>query len=281
MATKVPILLYHSISDEASPAFRPWALSPERFAQHLAYLKAEQYTPLTVGQFVEMKCHARTLPAKPVVVAFDDGLADFYDNALPLLEDFDVPATLYVVAGRVGKTSKWLASEGEGARPMMTWAQVRQLRNSLVELGSHSMSHAQLDTLPLAQARTEVLLSKALLEDQLQQPVTTFAYPHGYYSKAVRAMVQEAGYTSACAVKHGMSSTEDDTFALARMFVYRDTTVAGLAKLLAGEGVRRVSKHETLKTKAWRWVRRVQRWQRLWHERRMDLQSADLARHLS
>ena len=255
----VPILLYHSVADEATEEYMPWAVSPTRFAEHMAFLSEEHYSPLTVGQFVALKSNNHKLPPKPVIISFDDGFADFYDFAHPILQQHGFPATLYIVTNCVGKSSRWLAPEGEGLRPMMTWAQIQELPACDIEIGAHSLNHPQLDTLPLDQARTEIFESKAALEDHLGQPITTFAYPHGYYSQAVRQLVQDAGYISACAVKHAMSSTDDDTFALARMFVYRQTTVADLGQILAGKGMRIAPQQEQFKTKAWRWVRRIRR----------------------
>jgi len=259
MDSRVPILLYHSVSDEATNEYMEWAISPTRFAEHMAYLAKEDYSPLTVGQFVDLKLHQKKLPSKPVIISFDDGLASFYDAAYPVLHHHNFPATLYVVTCCVGQTSQWLAEEGEGMRPMMTWAQIQEVQANGIEIGAHSLSHPQLDTLPLDQARTEIVTSKAQLENSLGQPITTFAYPHGYYSQAVRQLVQEAGYVSACAVKHAVSSMDDDIFALSRMFVYRHTTVSDLARLLAGEGLRVAPQREQIRTKVWRWARRIQR----------------------
>lgn len=261
MEKKVPILLYHSVADDASPSYSDWAVGPELFTAHMAYLVEQEYTPLTVGQFAEMKRNHRDLPAKPVVISFDDGLADFYTGAYPILRRYNLPATLYIVTGHVGKTSRWLTKEGEGDRPMMTWSQIEEVRAGGIELGSHTLSHPQLDTLSYEQARREIYEPKAILENQLGQPIRTFAYPHGYHSKAIRDMVKEAGYTSCCAVKHAMSSTADDVFALSRIIVYRNTSVSDLACLLAGEGLRVAPQREQVRTKVWRFVRRLQQMQ--------------------
>ena len=80
--TRIPILLYHSISEQVSEGFSSWALSPGRFFEHLQYLEIQKYTPLTVSQLVlGLEDPAERLPSKPVVITFDDGLQDFYQNA--------------------------------------------------------------------------------------------------------------------------------------------------------------------------------------------------------
>jgi peptidoglycan/xylan/chitin deacetylase (PgdA/CDA1 family) len=231
---KIPILMYHSISEYASVKFRPFAVSPELFAKHMAYLHLHAYTPITITQFV----HALTkreapLPDQPVVLTFDDGYADFFTKALPVLQQYNFTATLYIPTGFIGGTSRWLQHEGEATRPMLTWDQVTEISASGIECGGHSHWHRQLNTLPLAQARDEIVCCKRLLEDHLGQEVSTFAYPYGAHSTIIRRLVQGAGYTSACAVKNEVSSEATDPFALARLTVSADTGLDALAMLLS------------------------------------------------
>jgi peptidoglycan/xylan/chitin deacetylase (PgdA/CDA1 family) len=226
------------------------------FAAHMAYLHACQYTPVTVTQLVQaMTDRTVHLPDRPIALTFDDGLADFYTGALPVLKCYDFTATLYITTGFVGGTSRWLRPDGEGLRPMLTWRQIGDINVSGIECGGHSHSHPQLDTLSPVAARDEIVRCKLALEQHLGRPVETFAYPHGYYSLIVRRLVQQAGYSSACAVKHALSSLTDDRFALARIIVARNTDVAGLDKLLAGQGLRVAPLQERLQTKGWRLVR--------------------------
>jgi peptidoglycan/xylan/chitin deacetylase (PgdA/CDA1 family) len=255
---QLPILMYHSVSDHASPKFRRWSISPARFADHLAYLKEHDYVPLRVTEIASaIKDPDQPLPERTVGITFDDGFEDFYLHALPALERFGFPATLYVTAGYVGKTSAWLWDKVEGSRRMLTWQQIKELADRGIEIGAHSYSHQELDTLDLRQAEEEIAGSKALLEQRLERIIHTFAYPHGYHSREVRALVQHAGYTSACAVKHGMSSRQDDPYALARIIVPGEADRYALADLLAGKGLVRVNGHERPETALWRMIRRT------------------------
>ena len=258
MDKPIPILLYHSVAEQVAPGFRRWCVHPQLFAAHMAYLHEHRYTPLTVSQLVQAMHDPRVhLPPRPVVLTFDDALADFYTGALPVLTRYGFAATLYIPTGFVGGTSRWLAPQGEGERPMLNWQQIIEISDSHIECGAHSHHHAQLDVIPPAQARQEIEDSKATLEERLGQPVTSFAYPHGYYTSQVRQMVVQADFSSACAVKYALSALTDDCFALARLLVRGDTDVTQFAALLSGKAQRVAPRREPVKVKAWRWLRRA------------------------
>src|SRR4051812_29614581 len=125
---KVPILMYHSISQHASPKFQPFVVSPALFAEHMAYLHQNKYTTITVTQFVNALAQgASSFPERPVVLTFDDGFADFFTEALPVLKLYSFTATLYVATGFINSTSRWLQREGEATRSMLTWEQLTEV----------------------------------------------------------------------------------------------------------------------------------------------------------
>ena len=230
---KVPILMYHSISQTATPQFRPFTVSPRLFANQMAYLYQQGYKPITVTQFVTMRSQGdAALPEKPIVLTFDDGFADFYHEALPVLEQYGFPATLYVITAFVDGTSLWLEREGETKRRILTWQQLCEISMHGIECGAHSHSHPQLDVLHYEAARNEIFQSKRLLEEHLNQEVFSFAYPFGYFTRKIQQCVQKAGYTSACAVKHTTSSVTDNLFSLARLMVSASTSMEEFVALL-------------------------------------------------
>jgi peptidoglycan/xylan/chitin deacetylase (PgdA/CDA1 family) len=256
MNSAVPILLYHSISENVPAKFADWAVPPQMFADHMAYLAENRYTPITVTRFADAIAGGNGfLPDRPVVVTFDDGFADFYTDALPVLKQYGFGATLYIPSGLVGASDHRLYDES--GKPMLEWDQIAEISESGIECGAHSHSHPQLDTLSVESARREIFRSKEILEDHLNRQITSFSYPHGYHSPAVRRLVQEAGYTSACGVKHAMSGTTDDPFALARIIIRPDRDVEGFGALLRGHGIRAAPARELVRTKIWRLYRRL------------------------
>ncbi|MBI5566627.1 MAG: polysaccharide deacetylase family protein [Chloroflexi bacterium] len=180
MNAPVPILLYHSVASTTAPRFKKWTIEPATFAAHMAYLRDQRYTPLTVTQLARsMTAPANGLPDRPIVISFDDGYADFLGGAWPILQQHNFAATLYMVTKYVGQSSSWLYGQGAGDRPLLTWAQLAEISAAGIECGAHSHSHVQLDTVPIDVAREEIVRSKNELEQHLNQPAETFAYPYG------------------------------------------------------------------------------------------------------
>ena|SRR5437763_9299065 len=229
----IPILVYHSISRSANPKFKQLTVSPALFAAQMDFLHQHAYTPINAIQLIHGLTGKTALPRRPVAITFDDGFADFYQHALPVLSRCKFTATLYITTGFVGNTSRWMQREGETERPMLSWSQIAEISNSGIECGSHTHSHPKLDTLPLPVARDEIVRSKELLEDHVGRKVSSFAYPFGYYTSAVSHLVQEAGFSSACTVDFAMSSDTTKYFALERLMVTPDTGIAGFRALLA------------------------------------------------
>lgn len=255
---RIPILMYHSISNSVNPRFREFAVSPAQFDKQMSYLFQHRYTPVTVTQLATLiRFGTLCVEDRPIVLTFDDGYADFYTHALPILKKYRFTATLYVTAGFVGSTSKWLQREGEANHPMLNWDQLTELASTGVECAAHSLTHVQLDRVSSAVACDEVVRSKRILEEHLPQPVSSFAYPYGYYTDAIERLVREVGYSSACAVKYATSSTTDDLFSLPRLMVTGNTNIDDFAELLNGVRLTSVMKFKQVRSQIWHLVRRT------------------------
>jgi peptidoglycan/xylan/chitin deacetylase (PgdA/CDA1 family) len=126
-----------------------------------------------------------------------------------------------------------------------------------MEIGSHTVTHAQLDTLSGKALAYELRTSKDVLEDALGHPVRHLAYPHGYNSPRVRAVSARAGYETATAVRHALSSHRDERYRIARLIVRRGHTVADVRAWLTGGGARIAPYRDGPRTVGWRWYRRA------------------------
>ena len=257
----IPILSFHSVTDGPGPDLATWSVTPARFGEHLDCLLDEGRTPLTVTDFVAAVAGRRELPECPVMVTFDDGYADFVPAADQMAAR-GIVSTLYVTTGPlVGSPTVGMPSA-----PMLTAEQLAPLEALGVEIGAHSHHHFHIDVAPWSVALDEIRRPKAILEEMLRHPITSFAYPHGSYRVAVRDQVRAAGYTSACAVRNAFSSIADDPFSLARLTVRDFTTTDTVRDWLQGRGAPIAPNRELWRTKVWR----VRRWAAAGDSRRQD-----------
>jgi peptidoglycan/xylan/chitin deacetylase (PgdA/CDA1 family) len=247
----IPILAYHTVSDRPLPWIARFAITPRTFAEHLDVIVAADASTMTVSDFVDaIRQDPPALPERLVLITFDDGFADFRDEALPAMASRGIRSTLYVTTG--------FAEQGRGpyGDRMLDFASLEALAAAGVELGGHTHTHPQLDTLAGRHLHEEVERCKALLEDRVGTPIRTFAYPHGYSSPRVRGAVREAGYESACAIMNGLSSVPRDPFMIPRLMVRSTTSTAELGAWLRGRGAPVAPRGDRVRTRVWRAYRR-------------------------
>lgn len=250
IACTIPILLYHSISSSPAPWIAPFTVTPERFSEHLDAIAAAGATTMTVSALGDaLDRDAR--PERPVLLTFDDGFADTLTAALPRWQAHGMVATVYVTTGFMRTGS------GPQDDVMLDGAGVRELADAGAEIGGHSDTHPELDTLAARDARDEIVRCRAALEDALGAPVRSFAYPHGYSSARVRRIVDEQGFDSACGVGNALSHEADDGLRRARLMVGAGTTAAEVAAWVAGTGAPLAGARERVRTRAWRAYRRL------------------------
>ena len=252
---RIPILLYHSLTSGASPAYRRFAVDPGAFRTQMDLLAEAGVRTATIGELVAL---GSDVPPATVAITFDDGFAELIDVALPTLRERGFRATAYLVSGYIGGTSEWLERDGEGDRPLISWADARSLVSEGFEVGGHGDRHVALDLLGSRDAFADIDASRRILEDGLGRRVDTFAYPYGYHTNATKALVRQAGYSSACGVKHAFSHVADDRFAIARIIVGAETSLDEFAAWLRGTGqLPDTWPGERLRTRVWRMARRA------------------------
>jgi peptidoglycan/xylan/chitin deacetylase (PgdA/CDA1 family) len=207
---RVPILEYHYVRVNPNPRDRVGfglSVTPTAFAQQMDWLASHGYHTVTVADVRDYFSEGRPLPAKAVVLAFDDGYQDFYATALPILRAHGFTAVAYVVPGFFGR------------RDYMTKAELRALDRDGVEVGSHTVDHVDLTRLDPASRQIELVASRSVLEQLLGHPVVDFCYPSGRFNPAVIAAVQKAGYQSATTELPGDTVAWSDRFTWERIRV--------------------------------------------------------------
>ena len=191
---KVPILLYHHITDEAFSGGNEISLiSPYDFRMHMTAIKVN-FTPISLRryyQYVTCTDGSVTLPDNPIIVTFDDGYLSNYEIAYPILKELEIPATIFVVTDTVGA----MAGDGKVNYSHFTWEQAKEMeRSGLVEIQSHTASHARLASLPQEQLVLQLRKSKYMIEKNLGHPCDMIAFPYGSYTESVVNASKAAGY---------------------------------------------------------------------------------------
>lgn len=210
--------MFHSVTTAPiTPATRGAHVAKAEFAQYVAYLNEQGYTGISCADLLAIRACERPAPPKPVVLTFDDGYAELYENVYPTLSVLGWGYTVFLVINRIGKTSDW---EGGAGEPLLDWIQIREMDAAGVEFGAHTLTHPSLPKIAAKEAMWEVMGSKYALEDSLQSPIRSFAYPYGHYNPAVRHMVEEAGFKLAVTAQHGRVRESDHLLELPRVSVY-------------------------------------------------------------
>lgn len=252
---RIVVLGYHRISDSSADR-HGLAVAPHRFEQQMAAV-------VRLARVIRLKdladAFAATAAGKPqVVVTFDDGYADNLSAALPVLERFGIPATVFVVSGYLGREFWWdelarlepvpdssrreaelAALSDNERRPVLdrlvaecrwrapaplyralTTEELRQLASTdLVEIGAHTATHRVLPGLPLDEQRWELQESRRVLQTVIGSAVTCFSYPHGAVSGTTMRLVTEAGFSLACCSKPDVVTVRSDMWAVPRFWV--------------------------------------------------------------
>ncbi len=214
------ILAYHSVS----PVRRdPIAVPVEAFRTQVSWLARHGWRGVTLGEYLAAPAPRRGL----VAFTFDDGYADVAQYAAHILESEGWRATLFVVTGLTGtdrmlKPERYLEKYGGRAEDyrMLTWEAVGALAKRGYEIGSHSVTHPLLTTLPDEEALHEMAESRRMIESRLGVSARWFCYPSGDHDTRIAKLVREAGYEGACVTPSGPGVTESP-FTHRRIGVYR------------------------------------------------------------
>jgi len=218
----VPVLMYHSINYNVN---NDAVISPKQFAAEMAYLYENNFHTITLDQLYDYLTNHSPLPENPVALTFDDGYADNYTFALPVLKKYNMKSALFMVSGFVNSNDYYL-----------NWQQLREMKTGGFEIYPHTVSHPRLAGLDYQTQRQEVINSKEIIEKKLGGNAPYFCYPYGNYNRYTINLLKDAGYRMAFVmqvqepvkVKPG-----DDLFTLRRIFIGPNTTMKQFIQLVS------------------------------------------------
>ncbi len=219
------VLTYHRVNGDVPDD--SLVVRPREFARQMAFLKlysrkfevvgldeALDYLNGNVGRGTSPSGRLRFAPhldvgrmSTKVLITFDDGYRDNYEEALPALKRCGFPAVVFMTAGNIGKDG-WLGAE-----------EMKEMLDHGVEFGAHTVAHPHLTEIGREEARSEIARSKDRVQNATAREVRAFCYPYGDHDEEIKGLVKEGGYSCAFSVKVGVNRPGQDVFAIKRLDV--------------------------------------------------------------
>lgn len=219
---RVPILIYHYIREEKSSS--DLVIPKHRFREQMKYLKDNNYTTITLDELYTHFKDGTLLPQKPVVITVDDGDKELFVNVFPILKEFNLKATFFVITGRIDKHPKHLSSQ-----------ELITLQENGIDIESHTVHHEKLDDLTYAHQLATLQNSKAVLERLLKKEVKHIAYPYGAYNYETLKAVRDAGYKTAVSGIRELAAKTNGLYELHRIYIGRADGMQLFKKVLNGD----------------------------------------------
>lgn len=221
---RVPILMYHRIVPPAlaGDALPSLVVPPQLFAAQLAALKAAGWHSVTVAAIAAALEHHRPLPPRTFAISIDDGWADGFNYALPILLRYGDVATFYVIAGRLDDSD------------FLSPADLRVLSAHGMEIGDHTLDHLDLTRLSPAALQAQIMGAEVELAAACGERPATLAYPFGRFDPAVEVALQHDGFALAVTTQPGWYEDRADQFAVPRVRVGPNLGPSTLVAELSG-----------------------------------------------
>ncbi|MGA1840811.1 MAG: polysaccharide deacetylase family protein [bacterium] len=225
-----PILLYHSIDDSGSIV----SVNSSEFKKQMKFLKNNGFRTISLDDYISCINENRPAPAKSFVLTFDDGYLNFISQVLPVLKKYGFCATIFLTTGYIEGSCEWIEEDSVPRLKMLGWKEIIQLKNTGISFGAHTVNHPHMTQLTDNDIKYEILECKKLMEQRLENPITSFCYPYGDYDERVLNIVRKMGFRAACSVEWGVKNDLRSLFALKRVTIGPETTLSYLKFIFSG-----------------------------------------------
>jgi peptidoglycan/xylan/chitin deacetylase (PgdA/CDA1 family) len=214
--------MYHKIAvPPRNSTRRGLHVSPSSLDKQLNLLAEEGYQFCDFQDLIQAIEGGVALPPRAVILTFDDGHLDNYTAALPILKRYGAKASVFIIAGDMGKTGLVWEEGGERApASLLSWDHAREMHRAGFSIQAHGLTHRHHTRIAQHGLMYELQETRRLITAQVGVAPVALAYPYGDYNDACKTSVQEAGYRFACTTKEGVNRLSDlDLFALNRVTV--------------------------------------------------------------
>lgn len=206
--TGLPVLNYHQVNDKYNTVL---TMKPADFEAQMKYLHDQDYHSITLEQFDAYMQGKGDLPDRPILITFDDGYADNYENAYPIMKKYGFRGTIFLIMNLMDK------------KGYLTWDQVKEMSADGMEFASHTVSHKPLTSFDRDGVRHELRDSKAAIEKATGKPCEFIAFPEGMYNDMVMEETMAAGYRYGFTIDTGRDYPWDDPFDLDRIPIFEES----------------------------------------------------------
>lgn len=201
---EVPVLNYHSVSTKAT---NKYVVTPEQFNEQMMALHDLGYTSINMQQFDALMKGKIKNTGKFVLITFDDGYADNYKQAFPIMQQYGFTGTMFVI-------TNWV-----GSGPYATWKELSELHKAGWDIMPHTRSHPDLPLMSSKEQTDEIAGSKQAIEKNLHEKVNAMAYPYGLRSRETVKIAKKCGYEYAFTFEDGWTSSSQNQLLLKRIIV--------------------------------------------------------------
>ena len=223
--------MYHRVAPIPAGTHHPKNfITASRLREQLDALLSWGYEPITFTQWMAFRTHKAKLPQLPFIVTFDDGYTDFQSAAWPVLQERQIPATVFLVASQIGRVNEWDHDEPRAA--LLDAKSIRELESQGVSFGGHGFMHVPLADVSPNEARDDVAQCHSALTAILAKPPQVFAYPYSNQNSTVRHLVRQAGFQCAARGKGRLNARWTDPFGLHRILMHEGITAKSLSRML-------------------------------------------------
>lgn len=216
----IPVLMYHMIGDIKD---NDAVLAESHLREQMQYLKDHDYHPISLEQLYDYVAHDKPVPVRPVVLTFDDGYKDTYTIVMPMMKEYGFKAVVFIPT----------YDADQGTR--LTWQEIKAMKDSGMEIASHSYHHERLSSKSTADMENEIAMSQKELKDQLGITNEFFCYPYGREHPEVETAMKKAGIKMAFTMNPGWAKYGDDPFAINRIWIGNSVELANFAERISTE----------------------------------------------
>lgn len=228
----LPILMYHRVASDGAAELGRYRVTPEAFEEQLRLLAKSGFRGITLAEWGRALRARRAIDGRVVSITFDDGYRDFLTTAWPLLRRYRFPATVFLVTEAVGGAAAWDRSYGE-EQPLLSWDEIRTLRDQGVVFGSHTATHPHLASLSAVDVVRELARSRETLTRELGVEPEAVAYPYGGVDAPVKHLAGGCGFEYGLTCVERRSLLHDDPLLLPRIGVAASLDLEGFQRALS------------------------------------------------